>query len=64
MCTSVNISLLYFIYKIIQVKIFVLYNMTNQRDVIVTSLNYEKIKKELDDYDGQICKIKEQEKNT
>ena len=38
--------------------------MTNQRDVIVMSLNYEKIKKELDDYDGQICKIKEQEKNT
>lgn len=36
--------------------------MTNQRDVIVMSLNYEKIKKELDDYDGQICKIKGQEK--
>lgn len=45
-----------------QVKIFVLYNITNRRDVNVMSLNYEKIKKEFDDYNGQIYKIKGQEK--
>lgn len=45
-----------------QVKIFILYNITNRRDVNVMSLNYEKIKKEFDDYNGQIYKIKGQEK--
>lgn len=41
-----------------QVKIFILYNITNQRDVIVMSLNYEKIKKEFDAYNEPIHKIR------